>query len=130
MNLFDGIFPGEDGVANNLLNLFGSPTEINIYNKDYNPENGEENIATDTYDVISSPPLEYSIKDYDSENILRGDLYCFINADTLRKSISVVDFVSIKNAKIEINDMCFDVVSVIAIYSGAKIAAYKLQLRT
>jgi len=128
-NLMDNIFPGENGIANKLINLFGDSAIVNTSTLSYNAEDGTSDPKLTQYEIISTPPLSYTVKDYDNSNILRGDLYCIINADTLHKTITTVSFQELKNGTILINDICYDIISITPIHSGKLIAAFKLQIR-
>ena len=131
-NLFDSIFPnieGSQNVANKLLSMFGDKGIITKKEQVYNPKDGSYDSDDIDYEIIVTPPLQFNVRDYDSENILRGDLYCFINADTLHKEISTLDYKELKGCTITINDTCFTIVGVTPIFSGKNISSYKLQLR-
>ena len=129
-NLLDQVFAGENGIANSIIRLFGNTAIITVTDNDYDSSNGEYDQITEEYEIIASPPLGYNIRDYSDTNILRGDLYCYINADSLHKEITKVDVASLRNAKILLNEeSCFEIISLNPIYSGALIACYKIQLR-
>ena len=131
MTMMDGIFSGEAGVAKQLLNLFGVNGSLTIKaGKSYDPSDGSEIITTGkTYNVQVTPPLRYGTKDIDGSNILKTDCYCYFSPVDIENTITTISPDQLNHSKIEINDICFNIVDIKSIYSGEQNAVFKIQLR-
>lgn len=127
--LFDGIFAGESGLANTLLNLMGV-ANAKYYRKNkpnaYDPLTPilDRDYSTEytITDVTVSPPLNYSAYEKANSDIQKED------CKAVGKGF---DFPNVQNMidKLEINGIMFTIVNHKKIYSGEQLAAVTLQLR-
>jgi hypothetical protein len=129
--LFDGIFAGKTGVAQNLLTILGIDAEVHLKScKDYDPSTGEEITYPDEiFPVKASPPEKYSIKEIDGTNIIQGDVKTIIGSADLERDISTVQKERLERSVLRINSEDLKIITVDPIYSGYQISAYTLQLR-
>ena len=127
--LFDTIFAGASGVAENLLHTLGITAVVKLRpDTTYNPSTGDQTeLVPDEITVYASPPESYGINEIDGTNIVTGDVKNTIGANPL--NIANVAQEELERAELIINGETLKIVAVNPVYSGNSIAAYELQMR-
>jgi len=127
VTLFDSIFSGVGGVADQLLLLLGTEAIITLPPvKKYNPATGiEHEIIGVVITVKSSPPDAYTIDEIDNTIILQDDL---------KVTVGAVELVDVEQddmirGEFSINNVTYRIVSIKPVVSGENTAAFELQLR-
>lgn len=127
MSVFDTIFAGSSGVANQLLGLFGvkgifTHVENNVSKYDPISDIFDESCTTVSKEVSISPILQYSTYERVNSTIEEGDCKIIGYYDDFGTISNMVD-------TIKVNGKVFVIVSSKFTYSGDKIPIVTLQVR-
>ena len=124
LGLLDNVFHGPNGVASQLLYLFGGVSTITYeVGSVYDPLTGETvpgTVVTDTPDT--SPPDKYDREDIDGTAIRAGDMKVLVRESQLTGRPPL-------DATLTYEGEIWNIVSVTPIISGHEVATYEIQLR-
>lgn len=127
--IFDGIFSGANGMAQNLVTLMGA--EVQIFYKGTATRNLIDNTVTYSddvsYTIDASPPLRYKSQHVNNTTIKDGDMYVIMGLYLSDKTL--IEKPPVNATVTTPDDIKFNIESVDIIYSGYLVSAYKLQLR-
>jgi len=130
MAFFDDIFAGQNGVANQILDMLGVSATIELKAiEGYDPITGveTETIAPQNITVKASPPEEYKTKEIDGTSILEGDIKTIISSYDVEQAS--FDLKRLERSLITFSQETFKIISVEFVYSGDEKVVYNLQLR-
>jgi hypothetical protein len=125
-NLFDGIFPGKQGVTEMLLTLMGTSGEIISHSQEiYDPLSGTITPQPAlSANILCSAPLKVTEKDADGVNIFRSDSYVISNYDSL--SGDIYDY---SQGQLKVHNAEYNIIAITPYYTEHDTAGYKLFLR-
>ena len=126
MALFDSIFAGKDGLAEQLLQLMGiTGTVFQKFQDNYDPISGTLTDVDELSAIVdSTPPLTLTQYDKDFKNQWNTQLYCYVDGVNISGDMYQFD-----QGDVQLNDTLYNIVGIKSLSTGENIAAYKLFLR-
>jgi hypothetical protein len=125
MGLLDTILPN---VVKTAIKLVGGDAVIRRTTTKMDPATGSRSAQVTDYPVPVSPPEEYSLKDIDGTNVLRGDFTVEMAAESFRDGDALLE-VDPATDVLVFNGKAFKIVDPGPVYSGNRVASYVLQCR-
>jgi len=123
LTLFDDVFAGSQGVANQLIQKFGLVTTLRRETRVFSAATGDNTVTSVDYTIKMTPPSPYVVGRQTNTVIEAGDLRTIIAEEGLVITPNPV------TDKIIYQGTPWQIVSADPIVSGERTAAYDLQLR-